>query len=372
MSSIEWLLAFMVFAVTFANGANDNFKGVATLFGSGAASYRRALWWATVTTAAGCLAALALAAALVTRFSGKGLVPDALTADPAFLSAVGAGAAITVMLATRLGFPISTTHALTGALVGSGLVAVGEELRFAALGTGFVAPLLLSPFAAAVLVAGVHASFGAIRRRWGNEDVCVCVAESGGAPERPVLAGGNFLETSDTTAHPVPIVARVSECAAQGLVPATTAGSALDAAHYVSAGAVGFARGVNDMPKLLALLLPAHVLPTPAAVVLLTGVMAIGGVIGAKRVAETMSHRVTPMTPGQGFAANVTTALLVLFASRFGLPVSTTHVSSGSLFGLGAVTGQARWRTIIHIVLAWIVTLPCAAAFAAIAFWLIR
>ena len=126
------------------------------------------------------------------------------------------------------------------------------------------------------------------------------------------------------------------------------------------------------MPKLLALLLPAHVLPTPAAVVLLTGVMAIGGVIGAKRVAETMSHRVTPMTPGQGFAANVTTALLVLFASRFGLPVSTTHVSSGSLFGLGAVTGQARWRTIIHIVLAWIVTLPCAAAFAAIAFWLIR
>jgi PiT family inorganic phosphate transporter len=362
----------MVFAVTFANGANDNFKGVATLFGSGAACYRRALWWATATTAAGCLTALALAAALVARFSGKGLVPDALTTDPAFLSAVAAGAAATVLLATRLGFPISTTHALTGALVGAGIVAVGPELRFAALGTGFVAPLLLSPLAAAVLVAGVHVSFGAVGRRWGSEDVCVCVAETPAVPDRPALAAANAVEAHAATAHRVPIVARVSECAAHGLVPAATARRTLDAAHYVSAGAVGFARGVNDTPKLLALLLPTQVLPTPAAVILLTAMMAIGGVVAARRVAETMSHRVTTMTPGQGFAANVTTAVLVLFASRFGLPVSTTHVSSGSLFGLGAVTGQARWRTIIQIVLAWIVTLPCAASCAAFALWILR
>jgi PiT family inorganic phosphate transporter len=372
MTSSEWLLALFVFAVTFANGANDNFKGVATLFGSGAASYRRALWWATATTAAGCLTALALAASLAARFNGKGLVPDALTADPAFLAAVGAGAAATVLLATRLGFPISTTHALTGALVGAGLVAVGQELRFAALGADFVAPLLLSPIAAAFLVTAVHAVFGAVGRRWHSEDVCLCGADKPDVPERPAVAGVRFVHASCTAADRVPIVARVSECAAHGLVPTATAQRALDAAHFVSAGAVGFARGVNDTPKLLALMLPAHVLPTRAAVVLLTAVMAMGGLVAARRVAETMSHRVTTMTPRQGFAANVTTAMLVLFASRFGLSVSTTHVSSGSLFGLGAVTGQARWRTVIQIVLAWVVTLPCAAACAALALWILR
>jgi hypothetical protein len=67
--------------------------------------------------------------------------------------------------------------------------------------------------------------------------------------------------------------------------------------------------------------------------------------------------------------ANVITAILVLFASRVGLPVSTTHVASGSLFGLGAVTEQAQWRTIAHIILAWVVTLPCAAACAALTWW---
>jgi PiT family inorganic phosphate transporter len=362
-----WLLVVAALAVTFANGANDNFKGVATLFGSGTASYRRALLWATLTTAAGSLTALVLAASLVDRFSGKGLVSDALTADPMFLSAVGIGAAVTVLLASRLGFPISTTHALTGALVGAGFLASGNELRFAALGTGFFLPLLLSPFAAALFVGAAYASVGAARQRGGiEENVCLCVADT-----QPALVGPALFETASGAAGRVPVVASLSKCAAHGLVPAATAAGALTVAHYLSAGAVGFARGVNDTPKLLALLLPTQVLPTEASVVLLASVMAVGGWLGAKRVAETMSCRVTTMTPSQGFAANVTTALLVLFASRFSLPVSTTHVSSGALFGLGAITGQARWRTITHIILAWIVTLPCAAGCAALTWWII-
>jgi PiT family inorganic phosphate transporter len=180
-----------------------------------------------------------------------------------------------------------------------------------------------------------------------------------------------MFEAASGVASRVPVVAPVSKCAAHGLAPAATAVGALNVAHYLSAGAVSFARGVNDTPKLLALLLPAQVLPAEAAVVLLASAMAVGGWLGAKRVAETMSYRVTTMTPSQGFAANVTTAVLVLFASRFGLPVSTTHVSTGSLFGLGAITGQARRRTITHIILAWIVTLPCAAACAALTWWII-
>src|SRR6476661_6648214 len=105
-------LLFAVCFVAYSNGANDNFKGVASLFGSRICSYRSAIGWATVMTFAGSLAAVFLAQELLKSFSGKGLVPDALTASPGFVLAVALGAGFTVLLATRLGFPISTTHGL--------------------------------------------------------------------------------------------------------------------------------------------------------------------------------------------------------------------------------------------------------------------
>src|SRR5438128_1303107 len=117
------LLFFATCFLAYSNGANDSFKGVASLFGSRTSSYRAAISWATVTTVTGSVAAMFLAQGLLKKFTGKGLVPDALTASPAFLLAVAFGAGATVILATLTGFPISTTHGLTGALAGAGLVA---------------------------------------------------------------------------------------------------------------------------------------------------------------------------------------------------------------------------------------------------------
>src|SRR6266542_575778 len=97
--------------------------------------------------------------------------------------------------------------------------------------------------------------------------------------------------------------------------------------------------------------------------------IAVGGLLSARRVAETMSHKITAMNHGQGFTANLTTAILVVLASLFGLPVSTTHVSVGSLFGIGVTTGKANLRTVNAIVLSWLVTLPCAAIIGAITYW---
>src|SRR6266576_5830974 len=118
--------------LAYSNGANDNFKGVASLFGSRTCSYMTAISWATITTGAGSIAAIFLAQSLLKSFSGKGLVPDALTTQPEFLLAVALGAGVTVILATLLGFPVSTTHGLAGALVGAGLVAGGAKVNFAA------------------------------------------------------------------------------------------------------------------------------------------------------------------------------------------------------------------------------------------------
>jgi len=82
-----------------------------------------------------------------------------------------------------------------------------------------------------------------------------------------------------------------------------------------------------------------------------------------------MSHKITAMNHGQGFTANLTTAILVVLASLFGLPVSTTHVSVGSLFGIGLTTGKANPRAISAIVFSWLITLPCAAILGGSIYW---
>jgi PiT family inorganic phosphate transporter len=81
-----------------------------------------------------------------------------------------------------------------------------------------------------------------------------------------------------------------------------------------------------------------------------------------------MGKKITRMSPGQGLTANLVTALMVFGASRLGLPVSTTHVSVGALFGIGTVTGTARAKTIVSILLAWVTTLPLGAAVAALVY----
>jgi PiT family inorganic phosphate transporter len=78
-----------------------------------------------------------------------------------------------------------------------------------------------------------------------------------------------------------------------------------------------------------------------------------------------MSWRITRMNPGQGFTANLTTALLVTVASVLERPVSTTHVSVGALFGIGVVNHKAQARTIRSILLAWVITLPLGGGLAA-------
>ena len=169
------LIALAVLFLAYSNGANDNFKGVATLFGSGTCTYRQALAWATVTTLAGSLLALVLAHGLVENFKGKGLVPDAVTKQPIFLLAVALGAGLTVLIATFTGMPVSTTHALTGALVGAGLCAAWDEIAFSALGKSFVLPLLCSPLVALALTVTIYPVFRFIRRSFDVTSAsCVC------------------------------------------------------------------------------------------------------------------------------------------------------------------------------------------------------
>ena len=146
----------------------------------------------------------------------------------------------------------------------------------------------------------------------------------------------------------------------------------VDAGHFISAGVVSFARGLNDTPKIAAVLLASPILGPKASLVAVTAAMAIGGLVGARRVAETMSHKVTAMSTGQGLSASLATGSLVLAASLAGLPVSTTHVSVGSLVGIGTMNGKADLSVIRNIVLSWVATLPIAAVLSALVYLLAR
>ena len=98
--------------------------------------------------------------------------------------------------------------------------------------------------------------------------------------------------------------------------------------------------------------------------------IAFGGLLNAKKVGETVGKKITPMNPGQGFTANLITGLLVTTASLHGMPVSTTHVSVGAIFGIGAATQKGDHRIIRQILLSWILTLPVAAICSAVIYWL--
>ncbi len=357
------IILLAVLALAYANGANDNFKGVATLFGSGTCSYRTALIWATVTTLAGSLLALLLAHGLVEAFKGRGLVPDQVTREPAFLFAVSLGAALTVLSATWTGLPVSTTHALTGALLGAGLLAAPGEVQYAALGKSFVLPLLFSPLVALGLTMVIYPVFRWARRSCGvTSTSCLCIGSAyEEVTEQP--DGTLLLATTRAVVH----VGQSSDCVQRyhGQLLGVQAGPVLDGLHYLSGGAVGFARGLNDTPKIVALLLAGEAILPALGLALVALIMAIGGIVNARKVAVTMSQKITRMNPGQGFTANLVTALLVSSASRFGLPVSTTHVSVGSLFGIGLVNGTARVKMILTILLAWVTTLPLGASLGA-------
>jgi PiT family inorganic phosphate transporter len=349
---MEFLLIAAVLFLAFSNGANDNFKGFATVWGSETLSYRGALTLATAATLAGSLISLVLASALAQQFSGKGLVPQAVVGHPDFILSVAIGAAATVFIATRFGLPISTTHALIGGLVGAGLGQVGGEVYFSKLSSSFLLPLLASPLLAAMLGLLAYRLFG--RRSIQND--CVCVVE----PEIQ-LAG---VVTRDAVI-PAIIVAPTVDCekfvAPLGRWSLSRMGDRL---HIGSAALICFARGVNDTPKLVALLLSAQLLDASLSILLIAIIMAAGGVLYARRVAVTMSKRVTCMDPRQGLTANLITAGLVLFASKMGFPVSTTHVSVGSIAGVGFGANGVDRATVRNILLSWVATLPLAAALA--------
>ena len=369
------LLAFaLVFALAYANGTNDVSKATATLVGSGVTHYQAAIIWGTIWTTLGAGVSAFVASAMVKTFS-QGLIQAGTIVQPVVGLAVLTGAMAWILFASRTGLPVSTTHALTGAIVGTGLMAfAGETLIWPAIAKKIALPLLLSPFLALTVALLIHPLVRLLAARW--EGACVCVMPASRALVA-IDARGGTRTLFQTTNFGQPVMAVPSDCdraALQGLVVG------LDTIHWISSGLASFSRGTNDAPKIVAILLLGSATTTwPGAssqLVAFGGVaiaMGLGSYFGGLRVTKVLAEKVTKMNHAEGLSANLATSSLVLVSGFLGLPVSTTHLSSSAIIGIGLLNGwnSVRWTTVRDMALAWVVTLPASALLACIAYFIL-
>ena len=150
--------------------------------------------------------------------------------------------------------------------------------------------------------------------------------------------------------------------------------------QVLSAGFMAFAHGSNDAQKTMGVitlaLVAAKVIPTFAVpvwvIALSASALSLGTAVGGWRIMHTMGQRVAKLEPVHGFAAETTAATILLGTAHLGMPVSTTHVISGAIMGVGSSQGlrHVRWGVARRILVAWILTIPAAGLLAGAA-WLV-
>ncbi|MBI4463611.1 MAG: inorganic phosphate transporter, partial [Acidobacteria bacterium] len=328
-----------------------------------------------VWTGIGGLAGAFLAGALIETF-GKGLLADGTvpTLTAAVATIIGAG--VWVAIATRTGLPVSTTHAIVGSIAGVGVIAYGfRAFNWMALGSTVVLPLLLSPILALLVTAAVLKLWrsGTIPAGRAAAD-CLCMEPE---PVPTLVVGERAAHFSlSVVTLPQLRVASESECAVEQPRAIRLTANHL---HWLTSGGTSFARGMNDAPKMVALILGAgavlgaDVAMQPVAFGLVAVGMVAGSWMGGRRVTGVLAERVTRMDHHEGFVANLVTAAMVGPGAALGLPMSTTHVSSCAIIGLGAQdAGRLHWITVGEMMLAWVITLPAAAALGIAAFGILR
>jgi inorganic phosphate transporter, PiT family len=336
------VLAALIF--TYINGFHDTANAIATVVSTKVLTPRLAVAWASFWNLLGALAGTAVAKTI-----GTGLVDTNAVSMTVILCSL-LSAIIWGLFTWWLGLPSSSSHALVGGLCGATLAGSNGNWAVLRWSTGLwpkvVLPMLASPiagFVGGVLLMSV---------------IMVCFSRV-----RPRMVSAIFGK-----------------------------------AQIVSAGFMGFSHGSNDAQKTMGILtltlfkathdglfanLPAwaYFLRIPEfdavpkwIVVTCAVTMAAGTAGGGMRIIRTMGHKLVKLQPVQGFAAETSAACVICAASALGVPVSTTHVISTSIMGVGATKrlSAVKWGVVERIVWAWVLTLPITAVLGAGFVWLFR
>ena len=392
--------------MAWAIGANDVANAMGTSVGSGALTVRGAIVVAAVLEFSGAF----LAGGHVTDTVRKGILDMELVSSDSLqfgMLAALTSAATLLLAATRLGLPVSTTHAIVGAIVGFGAVSIGSEaVNWGKVGQ-IVASWVTSPLLAGALafftfqltralvldrpdpvrqlrrlgpafffyvffIIGLVTLFKGLKNLKLDLDLWEALLASGGVGLVGALIGAFFLRTvavgEEDPEHRFSRVERV-----------------FVVLQILTACAVAFAHGSNDVANSIG--------PLAAVVSTVEGadiaskapvqpwMLAVGGlgiVLGLAtwgyKVMETVGKRITELTPSRGFAAELAAATTIVLASRLGIPVSTTHTLVGAVLGVGLARGIGALdlRVVGRIVASWVATLPIAAALAIFFFYFFK
>ena len=321
-STLLALAAIFALAVSFdyINGFHDTANAIATSVATRALRPQHAILMAAAFNFIGAFAGTAVA-----KTVGAGLVNEATTSQAIVVAAL-LGAIAWNLLTWRLGIPSSSSHALIGSLLGATILAAGMG---AVKWTGVVGSVLV-PLVSSPVLGFIGAFFLMIALYWILRR----------AQRRPMTRGFRRLQV-------------------------------------LSAGYMAFAHGSNDAQKTMGIvtlaLFSAGVIPTVDVpvwvIVMAASAISLGTAVGGWRIMRTMGRKVVELEPIHGFAAETTAATVLLATAHFGMPVSTTHVISSAIMGVGSSKGPrgVRWGVARTILIAWVVTIPATAVAGALA-----
>ncbi len=298
----------------FINGFHDTANAIATSVATKALRPPYAIAMATAFNFIGAFAGTAVAKTI-----GAGLVNEETTTQ-AIVAAALIGAIVWNLITWWLGLPSSSSHALIGGLLGATIVGAGfDELKLDGIWNKVFVPLISSPVIGFTLALVLMVALYWIFRR---------------AQRRPLARWFRRVQV-------------------------------------LSAGSMAFAHGSNDAQKTMGIitlaLVAAGVLPNadtiPTGVIVISATaISLGTAVGGWRIMHTMGHKVVELEPIHGFAAETTGATVIYGAAHFGMPVSTTHVISSAIMGVGTSKGVrgVRWGVARSILIAWVLTIPAA------------
>jgi PiT family inorganic phosphate transporter len=322
LSSVIYLVVVVCLAWIYdlINGMNDCANSIATTVSTRALRPFQAVLLAAILNIIG-----ALITTEVAKTIGKGIVdPKSVTGTVLVSSLIGAN--LWAGLATHFGIPISITHSLVGGILGAGIFAKGLKVVNIKGVTKIFWAMIISPIAG--FISGLFLMFSIL---WIFRKV---------APDKLTKLFRNF--------------------------------------QIVSASFMALSHGMNDtqnaMGIITATLVSLGFLPefkVPLWVILGSAFfMGLGTFLGGWRVIKTMGMKIVKLRTPHGFSAETSSALVIIIASLLGLPISTTHVISTAIMGVGATEklSAVKWGVAFHIVLTWIFTIPGAAVFAGLTY----
>jgi PiT family inorganic phosphate transporter len=351
----------LAFVFDYINGFHDTANAIATSVSTRALKPEYAI---LLSATANFVGAIVFGTAVAGTI-GSGIVQDNLIlGNLTVLAAALLGAIAWNLITWLLAIPSSSSHALIGGLIGAAWAALGmDAVQWANFVAKVVVPLVSSPILGLLLGLGLMIVLlnligRAVPRHAGNlgrNSVGAAKRILGRQPDDPAPSGIKWTGT-----------------------PPSRINDRFRRLQIISATYMALSHGSNDAQKTMGIMTLAlytsgqiHDKVVPVWVILIAATaMSLGTAAGGWRIMKTMGQRVVKLDPVHGFAAETAAASIILGASHFGMPVSTTHVISSSIMGVGTSDriNSVRWGVARSIVTAWVLTIPGAAVIAAFAY----